>query len=116
MSRGTEYHKPRAYVSHETKTSTISMACCLSCENVLSDPKTKEVQQMTEPVRRRGRSLFRRDAMAKVMRGAKDFGLEIGGVEVTRDGTIRVLAKDTIKPSSDLDDWLAKGGKDASAP
>jgi hypothetical protein len=83
---------------------------------VLSDPKTKEVQQMTEPVRRRGRSLFRRDTMAKVMRGAKDFSLEIGGVEVTRDGTIRVLAKDAIKPSSDLDDWLAKGGKDASAP
>jgi acylphosphatase len=52
--------------------------------------------------------------MAKVMRGAKDFGLEIGGVEVTRDGTIRVLAEDAIKPSSELDEWLAKGGKGAN--
>jgi len=89
------------------------MACCLSCENVLSDPKTKEVRQMTEPVRRRGRSLFRRDTMAKVMRGARESGLEVGAIEVTRDGTIRVLAKDAIKPSSELDQWLAKGGKDA---
>jgi hypothetical protein len=41
----------------------------------------------------RSRSTFRQADMTKAIRSAEAAGFEIGGVEVTRDGTIRVLAK-----------------------
>jgi len=47
----------------------------------------------SKPVPPRGRSLFRQADMVKAMRSAKEFGLEISGVEITKDGTIRVVAK-----------------------
>jgi len=43
------------------------------------------------------------------MKSAKAGGLEIGGVEVTPDGTIRVLAKNAVEHGgNDFDDWKAK--------
>jgi hypothetical protein len=51
--------------------------------------------------------------MVKAMRSAKAAGLEIGGVEVAPDGTIRVLSKDATLHGSDLDAWLAKREGDA---
>jgi len=49
----------------------------------------------TPPVRNRIRSSFRKTDMAKAMDVAKDEGMEIGAIEITKDGTIRVVAKNT---------------------
>jgi hypothetical protein len=64
----------------------------------------------SKPVPPRGRSLFRQYNMVKALRSAKAGGLEVGGVEVTPDGTIRILAKDAVGHGSgnDFDDWIAK--------
>ena len=43
----------------------------------------------------RGRGLFRQYNMVKLVRSAEAAGIEIGGVEVDPDGTIRVLRKST---------------------
>lgn len=39
--------------------------------------------------------------MVKAMRSAKEFGLEIGGVEITKDGTIRVVAAKSADQKTD---------------
>lgn len=47
--------------------------------------------------------------MAKAMDVAKARGLEIGGIEVAPDGTIRVLAKNAAElTNDDLGNWIAK--------
>jgi len=69
----------------------------------------------SKPVPPRGKSLFRQANLVKAMKSAKEGGLEIGGVEVTPDGTIRVLAKDVARcgGGTELDDWMATRAKDA---
>jgi|EndMetStandDraft_8_1072994.scaffolds.fasta_scaffold1189470_1 hypothetical protein len=64
----------------------------------------------TPQPRRRGRSLFREGNVVKAMKGARQGGLEIGGVEIAPDGTIRVFSKDSAVQHSgnDLDHWIAK--------
>jgi hypothetical protein len=60
---------------------------------------------------RRRRDLFRKYNVVKAMASAKAGGLEIGSVEITPDGTIRVLGKDSVVQHSsgnDLDQWIAK--------
>jgi hypothetical protein len=47
------------------------------------------------------------------MRSAKAAGLEIGGVEVAPDGTIRVLSRGATEHGSDLDTWLSQREGDA---
>jgi len=58
----------------------------------------------------RGRDLFRKYNMAKAIRTARDEGLEIGGIEVAPNGTIRVLTKATTEQASgnELESWMAK--------
>jgi len=51
------------------------------------------------------RTLFRKYNVEKLVRSAKGAGMEVGGVEVTPDGTIRVLAKDATGNASDYDKW-----------
>jgi hypothetical protein len=65
----------------------------------------------------RGRSLFRKYNMVKAINSAKAGGLEIGGVEVAPDGTIRVLSKDaTGQISGDaFEDWKRGKGDAHSA-
>lgn len=41
----------------------------------------------------RGRGLFRKYNVEKLVRSAKGAGMEVGGVEVAPDGTIRVLTR-----------------------
>jgi hypothetical protein len=73
--------------------------------------REQEFASMTsKPVPPRSRSLFRQYNLVKAMKSAQKGGLEIGGVEITPDGTIRVLAKDAAGhvSGSDYDDWVAK--------
>jgi hypothetical protein len=63
---------------------------------------------MTTKTRVRGRSLFKQADMERAMRGAKASGFEIGGVEVTADGTIRLLRKDIA--ASEVE-WAAATAK-----
>jgi acylphosphatase len=67
----------------------------------------------SKPVPPRGRSLFRQANRVKAMRSAKAAGLEIGGVEVAPDGTIRVLSRGATEHGSDLDTWLSQREGDA---
>jgi len=56
----------------------------------------------------RGRSLFRQADVVKAMRSvrsAKEDGFEIGGVEVSPDGTIRVFAKSKVLDTAPEDEW-----------
>jgi len=64
----------------------------------------------SKPIPPRGRSLFRKYNYVKAVRSHQAAGLEVGGVEVTPDGTIRVLTKDATGhgSGSDLDNWMAK--------
>ena len=65
---------------------------------------------------RRGRNFFKQSDVTRAVRSARAAGLSVGGVEVvTKDGTtIRILSKDTAEHgSNDLDNWIAKRGKDA---
>ena len=47
--------------------------------------------------------------IARAVDAAKDAGLEIGGVEVLSDGTVRVLTKDSVK-SDAFSDWKRRAG------
>jgi len=54
--------------------------------------------------------------VTRAVRSVQAAGVSIGGVEVvTKDGTtIRILSKDTAEHGgNDLDNWIAKRGKDA---
>jgi hypothetical protein len=65
---------------------------------------------------RRGRNFFKQRDVTRAVRSARAAGLAVGGVEVvTKDGTtIRILSKDTAEHGgNDLDNWIAKRGKDA---
>jgi hypothetical protein len=48
---------------------------------------------LKRPVPPRGKSRFRQADLAKAIRSAEAAGFKIGGVEVARDGTIRILPK-----------------------
>jgi hypothetical protein len=64
----------------------------------------------------RGRNFFKQRDVTRAVRSARAAGLAVGGVEVvTKDGTtIRILSKDTAEHGgNDLDNWIAKRGKDA---
>ena len=58
----------------------------------------------------RGRGLFRKYNYVKAVRSHQAAGLEVGGVEITPDGTIRVLSKDAARHDNgtDLENWMAK--------
>jgi hypothetical protein len=60
---------------------------------MLTSPKDTELRQMTKRYPPRGPALFRQSDVAKAMNVAKDQGLEIGAIEITKTGTIRVIAK-----------------------
>jgi len=61
------------------------------------------------PVPPRGRSTFRQADMTKAIRSAEAAGFKIGGVEVTKDGTIRVLSNAAaVSSGNDFDHWIAK--------
>ena len=65
---------------------------------------------------RRGRNFFKQRDVTRAVRSVRAAGLAVGGVEVvTKDGTtIRILSKDTAEHGgNDLDNWIAKRGKDA---
>jgi hypothetical protein len=65
---------------------------------------------------RRGRNFFKLRDVTRAVRSARAAGLAVGGIEVvTKDGTtIRILSKDTAEHGgNDLDNWIAKRGKDA---
>lgn len=47
--------------------------------------------------------------IARAVDAAKDAGLEIGGVEVLSDGTVRVLTKDSVKADA-FSDWKRRAG------
>jgi len=56
-----------------------------------------------------GRNLFRKYNVEKLVRSAEGAGIEVGGIEVDPNGTIRVLAKDAAAPKSgEWDKALAK--------
>jgi hypothetical protein len=47
--------------------------------------------------------------MTKAIRSAEAAGFKIGGVEVTKDGTIRVLSNAAaVSSGNDFDHWIAK--------
>ncbi len=51
---------------------------------------------------------FRQADVRRAVKGAQDAGVDITGVEITRDGTIRLLfAKKEQTQSSAMDAWLA---------
>jgi hypothetical protein len=47
----------------------------------------------------RGRDLFRKYNMVKLVRSAEAAGIEVGGIEVSPDGTLRILGK-TMAPAA----------------
>jgi hypothetical protein len=62
------------------------------------------------------RNRFRLRDVTRALRGAEAAGLPIGAVEVSQDGTIRILPKNAAEHAgggNDLDCWLAKRTKDA---
>jgi hypothetical protein len=61
---------------------------------------------MTQPTR----EYAARSQIKRVIDAARDAGIEIGGVEVTVDGTIRVLALNQVQraPMSEFDRWQDK--------
>lgn len=72
--------------------------------------------KMTASVDRRRRNRFRLRDVTRALRGAEAAGLPIGAVEVSQDGTIRILPKNTAEHAggdNDLDAWIAKREKDA---
>ena len=51
---------------------------------------------------------------AKIMRlidAAKEAGLKVGGMELTRDGTIRILSDQGLPPANVYDDWQRSRGR-----
>ena len=71
---------------------------------------------MAASVDRRRRNRFRLRDVTRALRGAEAAGLAIGAVEVSQDGTIRILPKNTAEHEggdNDLDAWIAKREKDA---
>jgi hypothetical protein len=65
---------------------------------------------------RRGRNFFKQRDVTRALRGAEAAGLPIGAVEVSQDGTIRILPKNAAEHAggdNDLDAWIAKREKDA---
>jgi hypothetical protein len=72
--------------------------------------------KMAASVDRRRRNRFRLRDVTRALRGAEAAGLPIGAVEVSQDGTIRILPKNTAEHAgsdNDLDAWIAKRQKDA---
>jgi hypothetical protein len=77
---------------------------------------------MTSKYPPRGRGLFRKYNYVKAVRSHQAAGLEVGGVEIAPDGTIRVLSPNAVdsagktdnadNAATDLDNWIAK--RDAS--
>lgn len=50
--------------------------------------------------------------IARALKAVRKEGYPIGGVEVERDGTIRILTEAQVKPSaSAYDSWKASKGK-----
>ena len=76
--------------------------------------KTRKL--MPEKNKRRQMAPSPQRDVTRAARGAQAAGVAIGGLEVvTKDGTtIRILSKDTAEHGgNDLDNWIAKRGKDA---
>jgi hypothetical protein len=62
----------------------------------------------------RAKNLFKKTDMRRAIETARRAGLAIENVEVTKDGTIRlVTGKGEAATGADLDNWLAKEGKGA---
>jgi hypothetical protein len=62
--------------------------------------------------RTRGLSRFKRSEASRLVKGARDAGLTVCGIEVDRvTGNLRVLVGQPGEPNNDLDSWLKR--KDA---
>ncbi len=55
-------------------------------------------------------SSFRQADVERAVKGARNAGLDVGSVEVTPDGTIRIVGASNIEPAHDLpfDQWRAR--------
>jgi hypothetical protein len=59
-------------------------------------------------------TLFKRTDLRRAIDTARQAGLAIESVEITKDGAIRVMTgKGGTATGTDLDNWLAKEGKGA---
>jgi hypothetical protein len=70
----------------------------------------------TPSVIRRGRNFFKLRDVTRAVRSVQAAGLPIGAVEVSQDGTIRILPKNAAEHAggdNDLDALIAKREKDA---
>jgi hypothetical protein len=47
--------------------------------------------------------------IVRTIRAAKELGLDVGGVEVLPDGTVRVLTKDSVKTDA-FAEWQKRRG------
>ena len=62
----------------------------------------------------RGKNLFKKTDMRRAIDTARRAGLMVERVDITKDGTIRlVTGKGEAPTGADLDNWLAKEGKGA---
>jgi hypothetical protein len=62
----------------------------------------------------RGKNLFKKTDMRRAIDTARGAGLMVERVDITKDGTIRlVTGKGEAATGADLDNWLAKEGKGA---
>jgi len=53
----------------------------------------------------RGPSPFRQATMVKAVRSAEAAGLEVGAVEITKDGTIRVVTRSATDQNTAPNPW-----------
>jgi hypothetical protein len=60
-------------------------------------------------------STFRQTDLARAVKAAQAAGLTVGTVEVTADGTIRVITAKALEltPANSFDQWRAKNARQA---